>query len=628
MAINNNPTIQPQTITGIFTKYIAKTLPLAFDESMSYYECLCALLEYINTKVVPALDNNAEGLGELQEFYLELQNYVNNYFENLDVQEEINNKLDQMAESGQLTDIIAQYLGLAGMIAYDTLADMKEAENLVNGSKCRTLGYYSVNDGGGAYYKIRQVTNDDVVDDMFIIEVNDNNLVGELITDNLNIKQLGSNGIVTNDTKALKGFANSSVKTLIIPNGSYLLNDIVDLEDKELIGNGNPTITINGITTAREHTIHVSGSCYINGINFIQTVANTNIMGLFNSHDTIIENCGFKVDDVKCNGYFDLYTDNHNIKILNCNFDCISTEMEDNEKVNAIGGVWIRQYYNDYTSDNIFIENCVFSHQSKDEVIGIWNDKNPCLLSNVQLNNCIIKDKSGATNPHIITINANNSSINNCIIERYTDTYTGSTSIIHQAVSTSVPVEVTNCVINTNVKQSGGIFNTGKCLINNCVINDTSDETRLINEGKIMNSTINCNSFQNQYFPVTIENCELNMAAQTHSWLFRKTCTLLNNTFNFKSTNPTNIIYIVGSSDTGFTYFLKGNVFNYYNNEEKNLAHLHSTSGNKLYAYDNFYLGNITNEGTNTGVVANNLLSETLDTLTYIKTNNNFNINA
>ena len=108
--INNQPTIQPRTVTGIFTKYIAKTLPLAFDESMSYYECLCALLEYLNETIVPDINNTNDGLSELQGFYLDLQNYVNEYFDNLDVQQEINNKLDEMTESGELTEIIKNYV--------------------------------------------------------------------------------------------------------------------------------------------------------------------------------------------------------------------------------------------------------------------------------------------------------------------------------------------------------------------------------------------------------------------------------------------------------------------------------------------------------------------------------------
>ena len=110
MSINNTPTIEPEQVTGIFVNYIAKTLPLAFDDSMSYYECLCALLKYINDTIVPDINNVNSGLGELQGFYEELQSYVNNYFDNLDVQEEINNKLDQMAADGSLTNLIKAYV--------------------------------------------------------------------------------------------------------------------------------------------------------------------------------------------------------------------------------------------------------------------------------------------------------------------------------------------------------------------------------------------------------------------------------------------------------------------------------------------------------------------------------------
>lgn len=110
MAINNEPTIQPRTVTGIFTNYIAKVLPLAFDDSMSYYECLCALLNYINDTIVPDINNTNDGLAELQGFYEELQSYVNTYFDNLDVQEEINNKLDAMAQDGSLTTLISAYI--------------------------------------------------------------------------------------------------------------------------------------------------------------------------------------------------------------------------------------------------------------------------------------------------------------------------------------------------------------------------------------------------------------------------------------------------------------------------------------------------------------------------------------
>lgn len=78
-------------------------LPTSYLESMSYYETLCWLCKYLENTINPAINNNAEALKELQ-------SYVANYFENLDVQEEIDNKLDDMATSGVLADIINEQI--------------------------------------------------------------------------------------------------------------------------------------------------------------------------------------------------------------------------------------------------------------------------------------------------------------------------------------------------------------------------------------------------------------------------------------------------------------------------------------------------------------------------------------
>ena len=172
-----------------FRVFCQKVIPLAFDESLSYLELLYSLLHYIKEIIIPAVNNNADAVEELQNLYNELKSYVDNYFDDLDVQEEINNKLDEMAESGQLTDIIAQYLELAGVLAYDTVNDLKNADNLTNGSIAKTLGYSNIQDTNGAFYKIRNVLNTDVIDNINIIALdNFNNLVAEKIKEKQGMK--------------------------------------------------------------------------------------------------------------------------------------------------------------------------------------------------------------------------------------------------------------------------------------------------------------------------------------------------------------------------------------------------------------------------------------------------------
>lgn len=145
-----------------FQAWVADNIPAVYDNTMTYYEELCAILKYLQDQVTPALNNNAEAITILSE-------YVEHYFDNLDIQTEIDNKLDEMAESGQLAEIIAQYIELNGVLAYDTKTQLKAANNIVNGSICETLGATTINDGKGSLYKIRTVTSGDVVDDENIV---------------------------------------------------------------------------------------------------------------------------------------------------------------------------------------------------------------------------------------------------------------------------------------------------------------------------------------------------------------------------------------------------------------------------------------------------------------------------
>ena len=74
----DNPQIQvlKSGKTGLFTNYIFKAIPLAFDESLSYYECLCGLLDYLKNVIIPTVNNNADAVAELQNLYVELKTYV------------------------------------------------------------------------------------------------------------------------------------------------------------------------------------------------------------------------------------------------------------------------------------------------------------------------------------------------------------------------------------------------------------------------------------------------------------------------------------------------------------------------------------------------------------------------
>ena len=91
-------------------------------DALTNYELLCKVVEYIN-KI--GKQNN-----ELVTEFNKLYEYVKNYFDNLDVTEDINNKLDEMASDGTLADIINKKL-LSQLNSEFQLCFIPSTDNLI-----------------------------------------------------------------------------------------------------------------------------------------------------------------------------------------------------------------------------------------------------------------------------------------------------------------------------------------------------------------------------------------------------------------------------------------------------------------------------------------------------------------
>lgn len=78
-------------------------------DSLTEYNLLQKIVGYLND-VIYNTNNVTENTKSLYNAYVSLQNYINEYFNNLDVQDEINNKLNEMAESGEITNLIKKYV--------------------------------------------------------------------------------------------------------------------------------------------------------------------------------------------------------------------------------------------------------------------------------------------------------------------------------------------------------------------------------------------------------------------------------------------------------------------------------------------------------------------------------------
>lgn len=87
-------------------------LPISIDESITEYELLCKITKSVNliiddvnkiNEIINSLNTNMESL---KKDFETLKNYVDNYFDNLDLQKEVNKKIEEMKMNGELTGII------------------------------------------------------------------------------------------------------------------------------------------------------------------------------------------------------------------------------------------------------------------------------------------------------------------------------------------------------------------------------------------------------------------------------------------------------------------------------------------------------------------------------------------
>ena len=219
-----------------FRRFVLQNFPFIeqdFD-ALTDYALICKVVEFLN-KVIDQTNLTTQQVAILTDAFNQLKEYVDNYFDNLDVQEEINNKLDQMVEDGTLQEIITQYIQANVAWTFDNVAEMKSATNLVNGSYAKTIGFYSANDGGGALYKIVESTPSTYYETL------NSGLYAELVPENDTIltKQFGIVGDGTTDeTNKLINFFSYDI-------ANYIINSPDILIDNDIPLSSNSTITFN-----------------------------------------------------------------------------------------------------------------------------------------------------------------------------------------------------------------------------------------------------------------------------------------------------------------------------------------------------------------------------------------------
>lgn len=95
-----------------FKRCVLQNFPFIEEDfdALTNYGLLCKIVKYLNDVI--ASQNEVQGVTEeIVTAFNNLYDYVHDYFDNLDVQEEINNKLDEMVADGTLATLFEQSVG-------------------------------------------------------------------------------------------------------------------------------------------------------------------------------------------------------------------------------------------------------------------------------------------------------------------------------------------------------------------------------------------------------------------------------------------------------------------------------------------------------------------------------------
>lgn len=118
-------------------------------DAITNYQLLCKVVEYLNHVIDN--QNTVEDNFKIMDDNL---NTLYNFLDTLDLQDEVNNKLDEMAQDGTLLNILSNYANIERL--YNTFEDLYNDENVTKNQKVKVFGMTEINDGNGGEFIITE----------------------------------------------------------------------------------------------------------------------------------------------------------------------------------------------------------------------------------------------------------------------------------------------------------------------------------------------------------------------------------------------------------------------------------------------------------------------------------------
>lgn len=468
--VNNNYT-DMKNLTP-FKLCVLQSFPFieADFDAVTNYQLLCKVVEYLN-KIIDNNNKQNDNINQLEQNFITLYDYVNNYFSNLDVQEEINKKIDELITTGEFNSFLSgiytpEMFGAKGDGVTDDTEAIQKAlafnnvnisknylitENLVLHSNLKIFG------GGTITKKVE--FNDSYLNHCIFSCTDSNNI-------DINNINLMSNSLAI----SVYGCSNVNITNLIINSEKYSIL-ISDSEKNESNGITISNIKIeNDVTIISSDGIHIDGGCSniyiynVSGTTGDDFIALNAVEGIRKTIKNVI------IDNIKCSGYA-------GVRIygkLNCVIENVSIN---NSYINSNDGIRLTNIVgfteinlNAPTFNNIVFNNCISNSSIRNVFLTYIN-------GSVTFNNCTFV---ATANPNVGFFNSSINSLlifNNCIFN------TNSVAFIQDCVVGTPPE---NCntygnitLNNCDIKKAFLCFGTNKKTIN---INNCDIDTYLIKQ--------------------------------------------------------------------------------------------------------------------------------------------------
>ena len=357
---------------------------------------------------------------------------------------------------------------------YNTIADMKADTKLKDGDMAITFGYYEVNDGGGAEYKIIGTVSQTEYQEGL-----GNGLYATLIIENdiLNVKQIGAKGDgITDDTVAFQNMFAVDSYNYYIPKGNYLV-------EHNLV-----------IMTNIQHNIKIYGE----GIALTKLKLKDNSITENNQPMFLLqsdENNNNSIEIEIENLYIDMNRTNNNLGIPDTSFDlqhCHAIVL-DSMSVNGINAKVHDLEFYDCIADGI----CFRGGTNK-------------TFDSIMVDRIIAKGRQGTRDDVCITADFNNAIVSNCDLDAFeveVNVYktTSKHNLLVENIVTRKRFDLDgDCQITDSTKSPTNY------IVNNCIMNGIIVFTSVY--AKITNSILNFGNSVLRPNASEIEfiNCDIN----------------------------------------------------------------------------------------------------------------------